>query len=321
MTLVISPTAGFGNRIRTLCGGIILGQLTGRKIYHVWGPEQISFPEEMNHIKENKKLGLEEYFNITVCPLFPGYKEKLPDSHELMAKNNIAIYSEWLPGSYWYKYQSFGQNILGKHFKVLSVCNKYTNSDDIIFDRSEIILLESSFILKPNFITLDGWNKLCHEVYQKYFKIQPKYQAMLNKIFPDPQIKYTCVCIRRGEFLNYFPEANIPLDKVISFLKDQIINNSNNNKSWFFENVLDHNNENIVIFSDDIPFRNEVRKAMNCDLILHPLFEECSSHERPFLEFLTMSFKSSKIYATKGSSFPLEASIFSGSELIELSSN
>ena len=36
MTLVLSPCGGFGNRIRSLCGGVIVAKQLGLTIEHLW---------------------------------------------------------------------------------------------------------------------------------------------------------------------------------------------------------------------------------------------------------------------------------------------
>ena len=105
--------------------------------------------------------------------------------------------------------------------------------------------------------------------------------------------------IRRGEFLDYFPEARQDqtslLDwsvKVINFLEAK----------------------NVAIFSEDHKFRDEFKKELSNKIIVNYIdpIQELEPWERGYVEFLILSNKCKKIYGTPVSSFAEEAGIFSG---------
>lgn len=279
MALVISPTAGFGNRIRTLCGAIILGKITKRKVYHLWMKNSTYYDDEMNHIKNIKKLGLIEFFDILDCEEFSNNKEI------------NKCYTEWLPGTYWYKYQSFGQT----YTKCVNLI-KYTNSENIINDKDEYILIESSYIYKPNNITNNEWEILLHDTYRENFKINNKYINLLNDKFENIKKEDLIgICIRRKEFLFYFPEADINLDKLILWLLRL--------------KMKKYVDKKFIVFSDDYVYRDEVRLLTNNNIDFNRT--DLLDYKISFMEFIIMATKCFKIYGTKDSSFPKEASIFS----------
>jgi len=264
--LILSPTAGFGNRIRSICGGLLLSYMTGRKLYVMWDKEEEN-ENDFDSISNVKKTELNDYFsNIKDCELLKD--ELIP---------NIC-YSEWLSGEFWYDKQSYGQKKLSP-FKTV----RYTSTLDIINNKSDIILLETSYIIKSENTDEKTWKTILSSIYKNTFKVVDKYQDILNHKNYDVGIS-----IRRGEFLKIYTEANQSLEDICSWILTS------------FEGL------NVVIFSDDHDFRDKVRKitGFTSDPIVNDI-----SWEKGFMEFLILS-NCSKVYGTKLSSFSEEAALF-----------
>lgn len=264
--LILSATAGFGNRIRSICGGLLLSYMTGRKLYLIWDKEEEN-ENDVDSISNVKKTELNDYFsNIKDCEIL---KEELTP--------NIC-YSEWLPGEFWYDKQSYGQKKLSSSKTV-----RYTSTLDIINDKSDVILLETSYIIKSENTDEKTWKIILSSIYKNNFTVLDKYENILNLKNYDVGIS-----IRRGEFLKIYPEANQSLEDICSWILTS------------FEGL------NVVIFSDDHEFRDKVRQitGFSSDPVINDI-----SWEKGFMEFLILS-KCSKVYGTKLSSFSEEAALF-----------
>jgi len=268
--LILSPTAGFGNRIRSICGALLLSYMTGRKLYIIWDKEEVN-TNDANSIANVKQTGLTQYFkNIKDCEGLTG--QLIPN----------VCYSEWLPGDFWYDKQSYGQKKLSPFTTV-----RYNSSLDIINDKSQIILLETSNIIRSENTEEKVWRKILTSIYEHNFQVNDKYQKILNTKDYDVGIS-----IRRGEFLKIYPETNQSVDEISSWITRS------------FRGLK------VVIFSDDHEFRDKVRQLSG--YTANPIVNDIS-WEKGFMEFLTLS-TCSKIYGTKYSSFAEEAALFGGKE-------
>jgi len=266
--LIISPTAGFGNRIRSICGSLLLSYMTGRKLYVMWDKEDPN-ENDADSIKNIKQTELNYYFSeITYCEDLRG--ALTPD----------ICYSEWLPGDFWYNKQSLAQKKLNPLKTV-----RYTSTLDLINDSSEIILLETSFILKSENIDDKTFKNTLSSIYKNNFKVVNKYKNLLESEKYD-------VGIRRGEFLKIYPEINQSVEEI---------------SSWIIKSF---NGLKVVIFSDDHEFRDKIREmtGFRADPIINDI-----SWEKGFMEFLVLS-TCEKIYGTKYSSFAEEAALFGSKE-------
>jgi len=247
--LIMSPQAGFGNRLRSLASGILLALQTNRTFRYVWEDTN-----EMINLKHFK-----DYFEETIF---------------IYDKDNVklnSVYSEWKPEDYWYQKQSGGQRKFNFN-NVLPV-----NLNLIKNDTSDIILIETS-----NQLISD---EELYQIYKTYFIPKEKYKNILNTI---PEIE-TCLSIRRGNLLQYFPDSNQSFEEL---------------SKWIISSQF----KQMVIFSDDHKFRDNLREIfpqISIELNLEPF-------EVAFMEFLIMAFKCKTIYGTPHSSFSEQASIFGG---------
>jgi len=264
--LILSPTAGFGNRLRSICGALLLSYMSGRKLYVVWDKEEVN-QNDIDSISNVKKTGLNDYFSeIKDCESLKG--ASIPD----------ICYSEWLPGEFWYNKQSSNQ----KKLKPLKT-TRYTSSCDLLNDSSNIILLETSYVIKSEHTDEKTWKTILTSIYKNNFRVLDDYQDVLNIKGYDVGIS-----IRRGEFLKIYPETNQTLEDI---------------SSWIIKSFR---GLNVVIFSDDHEFRDKVRQITG--FTSNPVVNDIS-WEKGFMEFLILS-NCGKVYGTKFSSFSEEAALF-----------
>jgi len=292
--LIISPQAGFGNRLRALCSCILIAKETNRKPYHVWTPVDCNQLTEstcatmMQPYMRMQLRGWDSYFiqnddfPLATSDLFPTIDK---------------IISEWGPNDYWYSIQSNGQlKWLSTNSEIPLIISKHVV--DIATDDSRCILIETSLLshLKPIFLEhyIDE-NKLI-DIFKEYFIPKAKYSQFISEV-TDIDVG---ISIRRGEFLDYFPEARQSYNDIID---------------WVLS--ISKHSSKMVIFSDDHEFRDilvadVISKFHGEKTIVTLDFTNFEQWEVAFLEFLILSEKCNKIYGTPSSSFAQIASLFRG---------
>jgi len=276
--LVVSPQAGMCNRFRALCSGLVLGKLINRKVYLEW-PDEVN--SKIKHIPN--KFTYNDMFQENILKY---------NSKEF---NIDCCYSEWLPGSYWYEFQSGSQ----RKYSVKKVDKIGLCADIVKNDLSNVILLETSHIVKLSKYSNEEWDKLMSNEYQKSFKVLNKYDNILSN-FSNLEVG---VSVRRDEFLKYHPEVDYNIDVLAKWLTSRLSSN------------LDSN----ILFSDDVEYKNKVKKILSLNRDFDRTSINMSIQEQGFIEFLILS-KCSNIYGTRDSSFALEASKFGGKNYADLMS-
>ena len=195
MSLIICPQAGFGNRIRTICGALVLANLSSRKLSHVWIPQPY-FEIETSHVIQMKTSYLEDFFCVQGCDRIGNATPEV-------------CYTEWLPGDGWYNTQSFGQRLLNPS-KLL----KYESSSDILLDKSACILLETSYVKKFSGLSDSAWEEVLKNTYHKYFSVAPAYLEFLS----DFERVQACVHIRRNDQLQLYTGFDIDLQAMQEYI-------------------------------------------------------------------------------------------------------
>jgi hypothetical protein len=119
MTLVISPMAGFGNRLRTLAGGILTAEKFGLKPYHLWdGGEYETVgkyrAQVMAHVQATHDNGFEFYFD----PNIPVYTGDAPEIY----------YNNCDESTGWFHYQNYAYKRFGvKNVNLIDGTNNITS--------------------------------------------------------------------------------------------------------------------------------------------------------------------------------------------------
>ena len=157
--LIISPNGGFGNRLRTLCSGLVLGKYLNRKVYHVWFNQEI--------IDKNNMLYLSDIPNVLDMQKISFgdiFDEKYYQSMPLDIKIDIC-FSEWLSNYYWYQTQSFGYRNFGNNCEINIINN---NADMLLNCDHNVILLETGHIVKLSKYSY-CWENEMENMYKNHF--------------------------------------------------------------------------------------------------------------------------------------------------------
>lgn len=206
--IVISPQAGFCNRLRAMCSAIFLAEKNNIKIAHMWDGKSFQIqPFNYINIIQNKPF---EYFFVNTIPV---YSENY--------KNINICYTEWMPNDAWYQFQSYGQIKL--NIKNLKLINNipYNNIN-------ESFLIESAL----DFLNLSKQDKF--NIYSKYFIPNNNFLIHLENI-PNDTIAIHIRC--NNSFLDYHPKSkinNINFFNFISKIDNNVLLLSDNNE---FKNI------------------------------------------------------------------------------------
>jgi hypothetical protein len=165
--LIISPQAGFSNRIRAICSAIVLGKYLNRKVYHAWLKEEdVRYISHIEDVREIQQFSFGDIFEENNIEPFYNIEENI----------NIC-FTEWLPGQFWYPQQSSAYRKFGNSCEIRHVDN---DADELEKCDLPVILLETSLIVKLKKYE-DLWKKEMSDVYQKFFQINKKYSNKYTK--------------------------------------------------------------------------------------------------------------------------------------------
>lgn len=188
--LVISPHAGLGNRVRSLCSALVLGEVLGRKVYHTWYDEPIT--STIPRIQQLQRVGFSSLFQ----ELIPRWTGGQVDT----------CYTEWMFGDYWYDSQSSGQQRFAKDIVPYAIG---TDASVLLSNVLSVILLETTLIVQiPD---VPDWSERMTVMYCRYFHPLSRYMERV----PSLDIG---VSVRRGDLLSYYPSADQDLLAVAAWL-------------------------------------------------------------------------------------------------------
>lgn len=179
--LLISPTAGFGTRVRTMATAMILAQKTGRLLAHCWdgGRTRCAF----EHIKNIQEQPFEHFFlPVDSCPVF-----RRPLVFD-------ALFTEWRYGHYRWHFQNYAQ-IRWKFRDVITHITPTTGS----------VIIEG-----PPPVSATSADR--RQIFRDKFWVQPWCEDRL--VHRDTLSNAVGISIRLGEFKACFPEARIPLPDI-----------------------------------------------------------------------------------------------------------
>lgn len=191
--LIISPQAGFGNRMRALCSAKLIGSIIGREVYHYWTKD--SQRSHLDHVNAMKSIDPSYIFNIGI-PLFDG-------------KSVDLCLTEWLPGDSWYREQSTAQSALR-----CKSTQRLINTAQIVHSAEENILIECSQLLHVSF-DIELWFVLMTEIYKKFFPLNTRFSDIMRSV-PC----FDCgMAVRRTDFSQYFPNSVVDLHVALDEIK------------------------------------------------------------------------------------------------------
>ena len=229
--------------------------------------------------------------------------EELFRSGVLDAANQIKVpivdqcFSEWLPGDGWYDAQSSAQ----RRWDVLPIALRAENpADRIARSRAEVVLVETSRPLRLSAslggcVTDEDWSSKLTRAYAS-FRPQGRFADLLARSAPVD----VGVSIRRGDLLQYFPEARQDLDELarwVGLIAAQCT---------------------VAVFSDDATVRESIVRSAapwSGDAIFDPLAKlrtELEPWAMGVLEFVYLAHRCRVVTGTPASSFAREAALFGG---------
>lgn len=299
--LIISPQAGYGNRIRSICSAMLIARQTNRTLYLLWSTQEDenSFTKDFMQMKSRD---WSSYFK-------PNNNLLEINSSSTDLRCNY-IFSEWLPNNkQWYPRQSGGQKFFLDKNPLIPLL-PISKNEKCLCSPIHTILIETSkrIVLDPKYGGCGDqleFDKEMSKIYQMNFIPQDKYIAYMREI-PEYNIG---ISIRRASFELYFNDKCTSKSRIIIWILSLL------------SKTIKSNNPTIIIFSDDHQFRDEIIYTLIAKFKIKsnylpklPINEEIplEKWEVAFLEFLTLSWKCQKIYGTQQSSFAEEAGIFGG---------
>jgi hypothetical protein len=192
MTLVLSPCGGFGNRIRSLCGGVILAKELGLTIEHLWDGGDYKtaahHSSDFQHIQETHDLGFEYFFE----PKLSRYTDKSISTY----------YNQWNNSIGWFQYQNYAYKKL-----------KFT---DINLLSADTIIKGNSICIETTQIPFPISNQQYTETYKKFFIPRESFVKQLPSLTKNT----IGISIRNGnDFRAYFPDCIVEEKDLILFLQ------------------------------------------------------------------------------------------------------
>jgi len=275
-TLIISPQAGMCNRFRAICSAILLGKLTGRKIFHNWIMEP-ALPDDIDIIRHMRESSFTTFFKgSNVIPFISLDEQSSIDE----------VYSEWGSDNAWYERQSSAIDRCKLH-NAVRVEENY--ADSILESNAETILLETSLALKHTKMSDDEFETALSEIYTSHFQPLEKFSKIADEFSNERH--YVGVHIRRTDHLKYINKADISVQAWARFITKRV-----------------SEEQSIYLCSDDKKFTYELANKLGQDRVL--IFEKSYEPKtQAFLEFLCLS-KAEHIFGTLASSFSREAGLF-----------
>jgi hypothetical protein len=194
--VVISPTAGLGNRLRAMCAAAVIAKRMKAKLVHCWdgGRYDCGNHSRLPRTQNYHDRGFEFFFQPDPIPRYD------PAVHE---KPSIA-FTEWLdPHNIWTPIRDYGRR---------TIQPQHSLQQDKLFASPKLpkcsVLIETSLpFSKANDVELS-------QTYQTLFKPQQRFAELV----PTLPSNTTALHVRRGDFLWYFGNANVADDILIRYV-------------------------------------------------------------------------------------------------------
>jgi hypothetical protein len=189
-SLIISPQAGFANRLRSICSAKVIGDLLGRKVYHYWVEDEIK--SRLEHVNQMKSITMESIFDSDI-PRWNGEEVDM-------------CFSEWMELDGWFMEQSTAIRKLQP-----KMIKRFTAIDEVLKCTDDVILIETSNELTLNIPT---WDDMMYKVYQQSFNLVDQWKKVYNNL-PE----FDCgISIRRRDFLQLYPESIQSFEYVVNHI-------------------------------------------------------------------------------------------------------
>ncbi len=240
--IVICPTAGMCNRLRSISSILCFAEKNNINPYIFWNKSENTNNEQQVYMRMQDRS-----FTDFFLP-------NLTDATINNVKDIDCIITEWIPTDGWYKSQSDGQknwlnkgtNTIKSLTKCLNIIPDISNKNNILIETS--LKIEEFIIENARYKIFDNER---HKMYKKYLIPRDEYKNYISNFLLKNSISSIDIgiSIRVGEFQKYFPR-----DKYM-FAPGNI----------FLERFLDRimlNNNTIIIFSDDHDLRDKLNNIL-----------------------------------------------------------
>jgi hypothetical protein len=287
--LIISPQAGMCNRFRAMSAALVLGTLSGRKVFHNWCVDP-PWPGEIEILRQMRESTFETFFAPT-----RGISKIAVDKSTPID----VVFSEWGPGDAAFPAKSAAIRRAG-HSGTVRVERR--NADSILQSEADTVLLETSLAMKPSSMNDAEFNAKMTEMYQEHFVPQARYLEALGKFSRGRS--WVGLHIRRADLVTVHRSSRLRLHDWVNLITQQV-----------------KEGESILLCSDDDRFAKKVVAANPRHSFWRPDFGPgWEPKEKAFLDFLALS-QSIRIFGTVQSSFSIEAARFGGVSCQQLRSN
>ncbi len=277
--LIVSPQAGMCNRFRAICSALLLGELSGRKVYHNWTREP-AHPNDIQIIRNMRAASFDDFFEPT---------DAIPYIAVETHSTIDAVFSEWGQNDGWFPFQSSAIKRLGI---TEGIRVERTNADSIIESTEKNILLETSLALKPSTMSTEIFERRLQAIYSEFFRPLRKYREISDNFYKGGA--YVGVHIRRTDHLKYIDEADIDPHTWRTLFRKKI-----------------SRDEPVFLCSDDTHFKSRISKSVPHKCLHYDNRDQKTDTSLAFVEFLILS-GATRIYGTAKSSFSTQAALFGG---------
>ena len=279
--IIISPQAGFANRLRALNSALIAADESTRNLYHYWLPSQPNHRE--SHINWIKQTALDHFFECKgIQSANP--KDLQPD----------LVLSEWACTDRWYNTQSNAQVSFGKNANTRA--SNYLET--VLNSKAETILMETTLRFWPH--DHKGLDKSiptgeeARRIHNTYSRMIPKrfYIDLISQFAPID----IGIAIRRGDLLKYSKQARQEVDDIYHFIAG-----------------LSHDGQRMMIFSDDSELVEHLSSLPGINQeypVFSNILKRLLPHQKAMATFLFLALKCEAIYGTPESSFAQEAALY-----------
>lgn len=184
-TLIIAPSAGLGNRLRSIASSVAIARKLNRKLYLLW--ESIEPICYRQHVRDMQFFGWDKLF-----------KPSILKANTINFPKIDKYYSEWINGDGWFDVQ----NVAARKWGIEPIKTRVRENVDFLkHDEEPIILIETSLSLHME--NIPSKNEL-HQIYKELFVPNDCYMDLINK-YENYDIG---INIRKGDLVYYSAIAN-----------------------------------------------------------------------------------------------------------------
>lgn len=288
-SIIVSPQAGFANRLRVVNSAILAAQICSRRLYHYWIPTEPNHTQ--SHVNWIKQSSINDFFYCN---------QSIQLAQATLAPD--LILSEWKTGDYWFTMQSHAQ----EDFGVLAGTRAHNYLNKLINSDAKTILIETSRRFWPRDNPGLSFSIPKHDeamrIHNAYTQLQPR-AFYLDLVEKYDQIEVG-IAVRRGDLLKYSAKARQSIEDIYKFVKE-----------------LTSMQKRIMIFSDDeklVDYLTSMPGIKQEYPNLRNIIKRLLPPQKAMVTFLFLALKCQTIYGTPTSSFAQEAALYGNQKYLTI---